>query len=418
MNRAARSIFGSALIYSATSALTGLVPILLLPLLTRLLSPSEYGVVAMYTVFAQMMSLVTGLSVHGAIGMRYFDRESLDFPRYVGTCVAILVASASAMLVLVFLTSSYLERFTEIPALWLLIAVLSSAFAFVAQIQLVVWQSAKKPFYFAGLRVGQAGLDIGLSLLFVVTLGLSWQGRTGGMALAAALCGIAALFLLWRGGWMRLSFDRDYARSALKFGLPLVPHVIGGFLITTIDRFMITNILDVASTGIYMVAVQIGLAGLLVTDAVNRAVSPWLIEALQVHDAARDKLIVRLSYAYFILLLAGGYLGGLLAPPVFAVLVGEQFRAAGPVLVYITLGQAVGGIYLILSNYIFYAGRTGTLALITLSSGLLNVLMSYWLLTTRGIEGAAQSFLLAQIVLCLGAWWLANKVRPMPWRPW
>jgi O-antigen/teichoic acid export membrane protein len=350
--------------------------------------------------------------------MRYFDRESLDFPRYVGTCMAILAASASAMLVLVLLTSFYLERFTEIPALWLLIAVLSSAFAFIAQIQLVIWQSAKKPLYFAGLRVGQATLDIGVSRLFVVTLGLSWQGRTGGMALAAAVCGIAALFLLWRGGWMRLSFDRDYARSALKFGLPLVPHVIGGFLITTIDRFMITNILDVASTGIYMVAVQIGLAGLLVTDAVNRAVSPWLIEALQVNDAARDKLIVRLSYAYFILLLAGGYLGGLLAPPVFAVLVGEQFRAAGPVLVYITLGQAVGGIYLILSNYIFYAGRTGTLALITLSSGLLNVLMSYWLLTTRGIEGAAQSFLLAQIVLCLGAWWLANKVRPMPWRPW
>jgi len=246
-------------------------------------------------------------------------------------------------------------------------------------------------------------------------LGLSWQGRTGGMALAAAICGIAALFLLWRGGWMRISFDRDYARSALKFGLPLVPHVIGGFLITTIDRFMITNILDVASTGIYMVAVQIGLAALLVTDAVNRAVSPWLIEALKVHDAARDRLIVRLSYAYFILLLVGGYLGGILAPPVFAILVGEQFRAAGSVLVYITLGQAVSGIYLILSNYIFYAGRTGTLALITLSSGLLNVLMSYWLLTTRGIEGAAQSFLLAQIVLCVGAWWLANKVRPMPW---
>lgn len=413
--KVARAIVGSALVYAATNALVGLVPIALLPMLTRHLTPGEYGIVAMYTVFVQMMGVISGLSVHGAVGMRYFDRSELDFPRFVGTCVIILGVSSSTMLLLVAIASPVLENLVGIPARWLLVAVAASAFAFLAQIRLVIWQSAKQAVPFAGLRTGQAVLDIGLSLLFVLSLGLAWQGRTGAMALALVVVGTVALLSLVRGGWVSLAFDRAYARSALSFGLPLVPHAIGAFLISTMDRFMITNLLDVASTGIYMVAVQIGLAVLLVTDAVNRAVSPWIIESLKQADARRDRMIVRLSYAYFALLLVGGVVGGLIAPHLLAVLVGEEFRAAAPIAIYLMLGQAVGGIYLVMTNYIFYAGRTAGLALITLGSGIINIAVSYLLLTTYGLEGAAQSFLIAQVVLCAGAWWLAAKSRPMPW---
>ena len=39
----------------------------------------------------------------------------------------------------------------------------------------------------------------------------------------------------------------------MKFVIPLIPHVVGGFLISTFDRFMIANFLDLSQVGIYMV---------------------------------------------------------------------------------------------------------------------------------------------------------------------
>lgn len=413
--KAARAIVGSALVYAATNALVGLVPIGLLPLLTRELTPTEYGIVAMFTVFMQMMGLIAGLSVHGAVGMRYFDRDELDFPRFVGTCVIILVASVVAMFVLVGLLSPILERIIGIPRKWLLIAVIASAFAFMAQVRLAIWQSEKRPVPFAILRSTQAGMDIGLSLLFVLALGLAWQGRTGGIALALFISGTLALVSLRHGGWIRFSFDKEYARRALTFGVPLIPHALGGFLVTTVDRIMITNIFDIASTGVYMVAVQIGMLVLLVADAFARAASPWLIETLKENDPRKDLAIVRATYLYFVAILGFSLLVGLSVPPVLAFIAGPEYSQASTIVPYLAIGQAIGGLYLIMSNYVFYSGRTGRLAAISLLSGLINLGLSYTLLPTLGLRGAAVAFIAGQTAMFLGTWWLAARWRPMPW---
>ena len=410
-----RALIGSAIIYTATAGLSAGVPLILVPILTRLFSPEEYGKVAMFSVVVQVLGTLTGLSVHGAVGMRYFDRDRLDFPRYVASCLTILLASTALVLVLVLVALPWLEKFTKLPGYWLVLAVLLSGSHFVIQTQLSIWQSGKLAFRFAILRLTQALTDLVLSLLLVVVAGLAWQGRIGGIAVAGFLTAAIALVTLVRGNWLRFPIERGYIENALRFGVPLIPHAIGGMLITMVDRFMISNILDVASTGIYMVALQIGLVLNLMNDALNRAYSPVLIEALKIGDPDRDVKIVRATYALFLALLALGVALGLLAPAILGVLVGAKFQAAAPVVIFITIGQAISGMYYMVATYVFYAGRTANLAVITLTSGLLNVGISYWLLSTRGLEGAGQAFLIAQAVLFLGTWWLSNRSRPMPW---
>ncbi|GAC1433690.1 MAG: oligosaccharide flippase family protein [Burkholderiaceae bacterium] len=410
-----RALFGSAIIYTVTAAFSAGVPLILLPILTRLFSPEEYGKVAIFAVVVQILGTLTGLSVHGAVGMRYFDRDRLDFPRYVASCLTILLASTALVLVLVLITLPWLEKFTKLPGYWLVLAVLLSGSNFVIQTQLSIWQASKQPLRFGILRITQALTDLVLSLLLVIVAGLAWQGRTGAIAVAGFLTAAVAFVTLLRGKWLRFPIERDYIKNALHFGVPLIPHAIGWMLIAMIDRFLISNILDVASTGIYMVALQIGLVMTLMNDALNRAYSPLLIEALSVGDPKRDVKIVRATYTFFLVLLVLGIALGLLAPAILGVLVGTKFQAVAPVVIFITIGQAINGMYYMVATYVFYAGRTASLAVITLSSGLLNIAISYWLLKTRGLEGAGQAFLIAQAVLFLGTWWLSQRSRPMPW---
>ncbi|HEV7346645.1 MAG TPA: lipopolysaccharide biosynthesis protein [Devosia sp.] len=411
----ARTIVGPALIYVAANVLIAAIPLLLLPLFTRVLSPEDYGRIAMFGVVVQLFGAVSGLSVHGAIGVRYFDRDSIDFPRFVSSCLAVLAGSLTLVFAVVAVTLPLLEAFTKLPGTWLLIAVAVSGANFVVQSQLAIFQSAGQPIRFGALRLTQAALDLCLSLVLVLGLGLAWQGRAAGVTVAAMAAALLALGMLRAGDWLRMPGTRDYAGQAIRFGLPLVPHAIGGLLIASVDRFMISNVLDVGSAGIYLVAIQIGLVLNLVTDAGNRAFAPWLMRSLKQGDADLDLRVVRLTYIGFGFLIVLGIGMGLVAPALLSVLVGEEFRAAGPLVIYVTIGQAFGGMYYLVTNYVFFAGRTGKLAAVSLTSGLLNVGLSYVLLTTRGLEGAAQAFMAAQLVLFLGTWWLASRTYPMPW---
>jgi Na+-driven multidrug efflux pump len=67
------------------------------------------------------------------------------------------------------------------------------------------------------------------------------------------------------------------------------------------------------------------------------------------------------------------------------------------------------------TNFVFYAGRTGQLATVTVISGLFNVGASYILIKANGVIGAAQAFAAAQALLFVLTWLVAQRSRPMPW---
>jgi Na+-driven multidrug efflux pump len=71
--------------------------------------------------------------------------------------------------------------------------------------------------------------------------------------------------------------------------------------------------------------------------------------------------------------------------------------------------------YLMVTNYVFYAGKTAQLAIVTLISGLFNVGVSYLLIRAHGVIGAAQAFAAAQALLFVLTWFVAQRARPMPW---
>ncbi|MFX3708006.1 lipopolysaccharide biosynthesis protein, partial [Streptococcus suis] len=82
----------------------------------------------------------------------------------------------------------------------------------------------------------------------------------------------------------------------------------------------------------------------------------------------------------------------LVGPVIISLVVGDEYREAGNVIGWLCLGQVFGGMYLMVTNYVFYSKKTGMLSLITISSGLLNLLTMIILVNYLGIEGAGIAF--------------------------
>ena len=409
-------LFGNAAIYLGANILNAGIPFLLLPILTRVLTPADYGTVAMFGIVLSVLGAFTGLSVHGAIGVRYFQLEKKALAEYVGACVGILVTSTVVLFLLVAAFGSWLAVVSGVPSDWLLVAVVLSGFQFLGNIRLAIWQVSGEAKKYGAFQITQSLLNAAVSLVLILMVGMAWEGRVLGQAVAVMLFGIIALWWLSKDSLMRLSKGwRAHSRDALKFGVPLIPHVIGGLLIVAADRFVIVRLLDVAQAGIYMVALQVGQALGLMTESFNKAYAPWLMKNLSKPTEALRITIVRGTYLYFVLVLGVATVFGLLAPLFLGFLVGESFRAAGGLVIYIALGFAFGGCYFMVTNYVFFESKTKALAFVTLVSGLVNIPLMLILVGYSGITGAGQAFMLTNALSFIGTWWLAQKLHPMPW---
>lgn len=409
-------LFGNAAIYLVANILNAGIPFLLLPILTRVLTPTDYGTVAMFGIVLSVLGAFTGLSVHGAIGVRYFQLEKEELAEYVGTCIGILVISTSVLFLLIALYGSWLAEISGVPSDWLLVAVVLSGFQFLGNIRLSLWQVSGAAKKYGVFQITQSLFNAAVSLILILAVGMAWEGRVLGQSAAVMLFGVVALWWLFRDDMLRFPNEwRVHSRDALKFGVPLIPHVIGGLLIVAADRFIIVKLLDVAQAGIYMVALQVGQALGLMTESFNKAYAPWLMKNLSKPTKALLVTIVRGTYCYFVLVFVAAAAFGFLAPMFLDFLVGESFRAAGDIVIYIALGFAFGGCYYMVTNYVFFESKTTVLALITFVSGIVNIPLIFVLVGHNGIVGAGQAFMLTQALSFFGTWWLAHRLHPMPW---
>ncbi len=403
-------------IYTVATVVTAGINFLLVPILTRVLSPADYGLAAMFGIMVSIFSAIAGLSTDGVISVRFFELDRRQVSHYVSSCLLILFSSTALLLLFTYLSGEALESLTSVPSNWLMTAALVAAMLFVISIRLTLWQVSRQAWKYGAFQIGHAGFGFGLSLWLVLGVGLAWEGRTLGIAIASASATVIAFASLWRDDWIRPTISPTYLKNALRFGVPLIPHTLGGLLLVVVDRIVVTNLLDIAQTGIYTVALQLGGVLSILTVSFNRAYSPWLFEHIKSRDIAQKIQVVRYTYLYFALLVFLALFLGLLAPAIFATLIGDEFRAGAEVVLLLAIGYAFGGMYFMVTNYVFWAGATARLSGITLTSGLINVVSTYLLIKEYGLVGAGYGFMISQGVLFLGTWYLANKVCPMPWK--
>ena len=135
------SLFSGTTVYVVSNVFNAAIPFFLLPVLTRYLTPVEYGLVGMFLLTLTLVGAFTGLSMHGAANRKYFDRgSSADLSVYITCCVTIILVSTSVVLLIVYLFRNPLGEWVGLSTNWLLLAVVASA---MSNLRLGQWQVRK-----------------------------------------------------------------------------------------------------------------------------------------------------------------------------------------------------------------------------------------------------------------------------------
>ncbi len=405
----------SAWVYVVANAINSAIPLLLLPILTRYLSPQDYGLVAMFTVVMAVVASIAGLGTHGAITREYYRSTQSEFATFVGTCVLILLATAGVLVVAVLLFAAPLSELSGIPGPWLVISVLMGTGQLLCSIALVVWQVRGMPLVYGAFQIAGSLLNALLSLALVIGMGMSWQGRVIGQV--AALSGMGAVGILWlaHAGWINFRFSKEYARQALRYGIPLVFHGLGATVVATADRTLITSMVGLEQTGLYAVAAQIAMVITFLADSFNRAYAPWLYQNLKSGDTAIRRRIVIGTYQYFVAILFLAAALMITAPWLVSVFVGPRFASATTYICWLALASAFSGMYYMVTLYIQFSGKTERLAAVTLSVGAVHIALCYTLIGLEGGLGAAKAAAISQLLTFLATWVFAASTVEMNW---
>lgn len=413
--RAKGGLFGSAFIYTIATIINSAIPFLLMPVLTRLLTPEDYGYTAMFGVLSSIGAALIGLSVHGSISRFFFEREEIIFSEYVGTCVILLVGSSILIAFLSFPFLGIIAKLSSFPREWLFAVILTSFFQFIILLRLTIWQLEKKAIQFGLLQIVITITTLLLTILLIVKFHFNWRGRIVGQVFIQAIAALCCLCSLRRDDFLKFSYNHGYMKKALGFGLPLIPHAIGGLVIVMTDRFLLTSMSGLTQTGLYSVGVQLGMVVNILTDSFNKAYAPWLFTKLKENKTEDKLMIVKGTYLYFVLILLFVTFFSVAAPWIFSFFLGPKFNAAKDYIFWLALGGAFNGMYYMVTNYIFYAQKTKYLAWATFFSGILNVGISYMLIKYNGALGAAQGTAISLFISFVLTWILSTKVFAMPW---
>jgi O-antigen/teichoic acid export membrane protein len=411
---ALKRLVNSTATYALANVINSAIPFLLLPVLTRVLEPTEYGLVAMFTTIITVFSAFTGLSLHGAVSVRYFNTET-DHPRFVGSCLAVLSCSTAIVLTVVWILSDFLSGLVGLPRAWLLLAVLGASFQALINIRLVMWQIKGVAIRYGFFQVFQTLFNLGFSLWLVIFVGLGWEGRGWGVLSALLIFGAIAVFSLFASGLASRHISGEYVRASLKFGVPLIPHSVGGLMTAISDRFILVALIGLASAGSYVVGAQVGMAVALLADAFNKAFAPYLLRELQRLGGRADLALARQCIVVFAGFLFLSCLFVFCAPLVYKIFIGLEYYESLVVAQLIGFGNAFLGMYYVVSGFIFYSEKTALLSKLTLICGVLNLGITYLMVLALGAVGAAIGYCVIQMVFFCGALRLCQSVCPIPW---
>jgi len=414
-NFTTNKLYRSVGIYTITNFINAGIPFLLMIILTRFLTTSDYGIIANYQALFNIVVPFVGYNITGAISRQYFEKDKIDFPNYVTNCIYILLFSIVPLTLAFLAFQDTIVKYTQIGNGWIYtIIVYSLCFNFI-QIDLTIWQVSQKPIRYGVFKIVRTILELSLASFFVIFLSMAWRGQIIGQLLAGVLLFFVTLFFLYKEGYIKHGLNKIYIKNALFFGLPLILHVIGPSLVNLSDRIMITKFVSISETGLYSVGYQVGAVIGLLQNSFNLAWVPWFYEQLKTDKEQQKLKIVKFTYLYFLFLLVLVVLFSIIAPLIFKYLLGKAFTSAYIFVFWIALGFAFNGMYKMVVNYIFFIQKTYIIGFITIIIALLNIILDYFTIKHFGSIGSAYGCAAAFFIQFVLIWIVSAKMYKMPW---
>jgi O-antigen/teichoic acid export membrane protein len=385
------------------------VALITIPILARLLSPDQLGVLDLAAVLASTVGLVAGLGMDQAVA---FHEPRSDAPGRLWGAALVIALSVGGLLALIGLVlsdpiSSLLTDHTGNGP----VIVAAGAYGIVLgmtaiALNAVRLRSTAAAYAVASFLIVTAEMAAALAVAWLLR-GPVWLMVAGWAAGAL----IVVLPLMWRflpriraPGWPDV-------RGLVAFGAPLVPAAIAWLIGDAWIRGALARQVDLAALGEYGIAYRIASALGLVVTGFSVAWYPYLFRSQEtevVPRAARVLSVALLGFA------AIGVALTVFSPEIIALVGGPAYADARDAIAPLVGGMVALGTFVLVAAVVGASGSTSRIGVAALAGAGIQIATSAPLVEGYGLAGAGVASLCGYVVAALLL--LASEARLMAGR--
>lgn len=407
------SLIKQSIAYGTGHVLIKAVGIILIPVYTRVLTVSDYGIINTLAAFAALLMYFYNLGMSGAV-MRYDAELPSEEERRIahGTAWVFLSLMALGTSAFLALVGSFVWKyiFPTIPMFPFAFLVLGTVvFGSANVVPMALLRIRGKAIMFATIQFLQFLLVTSLIIFFVVVLRKGAEGQFIAVLLNSAIFAIVYITIAWHQ--IKINLNVQYLKKYLSFGLPFVPSGLSLWALSLSNIIILQWLTSLEEVGLFGLGYKFGLVMDVFVVAIITAWQPFFYKKAETGKGA--ELFSQVGTYYLLVVFGLGVAILLAANPLLHIATTPKFFAAGSVVGFIITGVLFKAMYMFNVQGISFMKKTKYLPFINGTAAIINVGLCLLLIPKYGIMGAACSTMVAYFVQLLCAFVVSNRLYPI-----
>jgi O-antigen/teichoic acid export membrane protein len=377
--------------YGLGQSIPQIIKLALLPVFTRILSPTDYGCVQLANQFGGFVTTLMRQGVPGAVARYYYDHpEGPTLRDYVTTVAWYLLASSLVVGLLTLAICPWVLAYL-VPGLPMSLAFLSVLGGIAmcnGELQGRLVQAREQSGYQARLNVGRASISLALVVMFVV-----WPLQTGAPGMIASEVvsyGVLALVAIWyMRAELRGRFQKSMLKSSLIYSWAMMPGDFVGSLTPLATAALLSGAQTTAANGLYFLALRVTQPLTMLGLAFQQAYNPIYFSVRKEGTESGLKRLAHTARNVWAAAVGCAVAAALLGPPLIVLVTPADYHAAAPLVPIFALSFLGLTAYNFVAPEVFYSKRTWLVPVIVYGAAAIEITIAALTVKTFGAAGVA-----------------------------
>lgn len=371
--------FKHGILYTVFSFVNSGISFILLLILAKYLTPSDYGFLNLFTTFVTLLNIIIALCTTSYITVSFFQKSRGELQKIILIAFATSTAMLMILACILIIIPNLVEKCVGVPLEYLWLGLLICYFAIFNNINLDIWRLEEKPIAYGFYSVSFAVCNFILSFWLIVSMKEGWQGRVYAWFIIGFIYFFISVLFLIKRGFLVISFPSlKLFKETYAYALPLLPHTASFWLKQDLDRYIINYFHDQATVGYFSFAMNLSAIIGIVGMAFNATNSVYIYKKLSEGYHKVKGVLSKQTRIMTIVFLVVGIGVGLFAVSLIYFFI-PRYEGSLQYILPLCLSGFFQCIYLLWVNYLFYYKKTKQLMHITLSTAIMQVALSLWL---------------------------------------
>jgi len=418
MNRKELQIKNS-LIYLLPILVKNVLPLITIPIFTRILSPEDFGFLALAMIYSTFINGLANFGLGTAYTRDYFEnnKSKIEASQLLFSIIIFVMAAFICLATLSFIFRLYLSNLIMGNPQYgnlLFWALIAQFFVAINDYYFSYYKNSENANMFAASTIFLTLLNISLSIYFIVfirsgVIGLVYAQSISGFFI---WCILTYLFI----NNLNISFNIKKLVGSLKISLPLTPKIFVGLINTQFDKYMISLLASVGGVGIYSIAQRISNSAWEFMGALQNVFSPQMYKTLFSEDSISNRLSIGKYLSPFIYIaIFPTFLLSLFSDELIRILTPPNYHGAINIVSILCIYYGVVLFRKFYAVQIIFSKKTFIILAESILSLSLNIGLNIILIKNYGVIGAAIATLITGFITVSIFFSIAQKLVTINW---